>query len=90
MKDFGEAKYHRLTVLGIGAGQLVYCVLSNSALADPAADLADTTKRFMLIAADPTAAPIDRRVIDVPFAFRYAYFLTASSTADLYLEAEDL
>ncbi len=88
LKDFAEAIYHKLTVLGIGAGQLVHCVLSPTVIADPATALADVTQRFTFLAADPTAVPIDRRVIEVPFAFRYAYFLTASSTVDLYLEAE--
>lgn len=90
VQDFAEAKYHRLTVLGDGAGQLVFCVLSKIALSDgdAATALADAARRFAFVAADPAVTGVDRRTIETPFPFRYAYFLTDSGTADLYLEAE--
>lgn len=91
VQDFLESKFHRLTVLGIGAGQLVHCVLSKVALDDiaAAAALADDSQRYTFVAANPEVTGVDRRCIEVPYAFRYAYFLTATGTADLYLEAED-
>lgn len=89
------AEVRQVRVLAVGTGQMLFMIAkskSESAAAgfNPATDLADKTKRFKMLAADPTKTSQGEYIFEFDHPVQDFYFLSASTTVAAYVSGETL